>query len=339
MNPHLTAAAGRQPELIEVLGDRQEALFVLGHPVRLDPVGENEHSAADRDDRDQGEDVSHGDSEHVTSLPAGPGDRANALARLRPMPEVLEVELTRRGLLDLIGETVCRVDTTDPLIVGEGVDAMVAGAEITGFDRRGKQLVVLTDGPVIGIHLGMTGRILVDDVSAIGALAYGSRLDHPRWDRWAVTLDSGRRVRLHDPRRLARVVLDPDLDRLGPDALALTRNELAGALQRRRAPLKAVLLDQQAVAGLGNMIVDEILWWAGLDPRRIAGELTEGEVADLHRQLRRRLPVMLRRGGSHTGTLSPAVRGSAGRCPRCGQSLGRTVVGNRTTVWCPAHQR
>ena len=263
----------------------------------------------------------------------------DALARLRRVPEVLEVELTRRGMLGLAGEQVGTVERTDPLVVAEGVDAMIRGATVTGFDRRGKQLVLVSDGPSVGIHLGMTGRVLLDDISTIGELAYGSRDDHPQWDRWALVFRSGRRLRLHDPRRLARVVLDPDLARLGPDALTLRRADLAGALHRRRAPLKAVLLDQQAIAGLGNMIVDEVLWWAGLDPHRVAGELPDEEVADLHTHLRRRLPVMLRRGGSHTGTLSPAVRMHLGPCPRDGSQLARSVVGGRTTVWCPDHQR
>lgn len=255
------------------------------------------------------------------------------------MPEVLEVELTRRGLLGLIGDTVFAVDRTDPLVVAEGVDAMTTGSTITGLARRGKQLVVLTDGPSVGIHLGMTGRVLLDDVSTIGELAYGSRDDHARWDRWVLSFASGRRLRLHDPRRLARVVLDPDVERLGPDALTLRKVDLAAALRRRRAPLKAVLLDQHAIAGLGNMIVDEVLWWAGIDPHRIAGDLTDTDVADLHRHLRRRLPVMLRRGGSHTGVLSPAVRANPGPCPRDGRELARGAVGGRTTIWCPDHQR
>ena len=255
------------------------------------------------------------------------------------MPEVLEVELTLRGLLGLIGDTVVAIDRTDPLVVAEGVDAMTTGSTLAGFARRGKQLVMLTDGPSVGIHLGMTGRVLVDDVSTIGELAYGSRDDHPRWDRWVVLFHSGRRLRLHDPRRLARVVLDPDVERLGPDALSLRTGDLAVALRRRRAPLKAVLLDQHAIAGLGNMIVDEVLWWAGIDPHRIAGDLTAAEVADLHRHLRRRLAVMLRRGGSHTGVLSPSVRAHPGPCQRDGQQLARGVVGGRTTVWCPDHQR
>ena len=100
-----------------------------------------------------------------------------------------------------------------------------------------------------------------------------------------------------------------------------------------------MLLDQTAVAGLGNMLVDEVLWWAGLDPHRPAASLTADEVAALQRAIRRRLPVMGRRGGSHTGTLSPAVRGAGGPCPRDGAVLRRDVVGGRTTIWCGDHQR
>lgn len=252
---------------------------------------------------------------------------------------MLEVELTRRGVERLVGRRVIEVAVSDPLVVQEGVDPTLVESTITGFDRRGKQLVMLTDGPTIGVHLGMTGRILVDDRSAIGELAYGSRTDHDRWDRWVLRLDDGTRVRFHDPRRLGRVVLDPDLARLGPDVLALRRRELATALANRRAPVKSVLLDQHALAGLGNMLVDEVLWWCGIDPRRPAGLLTDAEITGLHRAIRRRLGVMLRRGGSHTGTLSPACRLPGMRCPRDGDELARAVVGGRTTVWCQTHQR
>ena len=103
--------------------------------------------------------------------------------------------------------------------------------------------------------------------------------------------------------------------------------------------MKAVLLDQAAVAGLGNMLVDEVLWWAGIDPHRPAASLTADEVAALRVSIRRRLPIMLRRGGSHTGTLSPDGARAGGVCPRDGGELRRDVVGGRTTVWCPAHQR
>lgn len=258
------------------------------------------------------------------------------------MPEVLEVELTRRRLAPAIGARVTAVTRTDDLVVAPGVDIEIVGSTIIELERRGKQLVLVTDGPVVGVHLGMTGRILLDGRSTIGVLAYGGGSDHERWDRWAVDLDVGgerQSMRLHDPRRLGRVTLDPDVERLGPDVLSLRRPTLAAILARRRAPLKAVLLDQHAIAGLGNMLVDEVLWWSSLDPHRRADSLSTDEVAALHSAIHRRLPVMLRRGGSHTGTLSPDVRPGGAPCERDGTPLARSVVGGRGTVWCPLHQR
>lgn len=257
----------------------------------------------------------------------------------RPVPEVLEVELTRRGAAGLVGRRFGPVERTDAIVVAEGVDDALPGATVEAIDRRGKLLVVRTDGPALALHFGMTARLLRDRLPvAIDRLTYGAATDHDRWDRWVVGLDDGSRLRFHDPRRLGRIRLDPDLDLLGPDVLSLTRAQLTAVLARRRAPLKAVLLDQGAVAGLGNMLVDEMLWRAGLDPRRPASSLGADDVAGLQREIRRRLPIMLRRGGSHTGTLSPALRAAGGTCPRDGTPLARTVVGNRTTVWCPAHQ-
>jgi formamidopyrimidine-DNA glycosylase len=255
------------------------------------------------------------------------------------VPEVLEVELTRRAVGDLVGHTIVGVERTDPLVVAEGVDVEVPGADIEAIDRRGKLLLLRTDGPVVGVHFGMTGRLFVDDHAPIDQLAYSSTSRDPVWDRWAVRLDDGRRVRLHDPRRLGRVRLDPDLSRFGPDVLTLRRRELVRALAGRRAPVKAVLLDQGAIAGLGNLLVDETLWWASLDPRRRADTLDVADLQTLHRTIRRRLPIMMRRGGSHTGTLSPTVRAIAGPCPRDGAPLARITVGGRTTVCCPFHQR
>lgn len=259
------------------------------------------------------------------------------------VPEVLEVEKTRLAIAPLIGRRVEQVVVTDSLIVDDGVDAAVSGARLEALDRRGKLLVLRTDHADVGIHLGMTGRLFVDEEEPLGRLAYGSATNNDVWDRWAVSLDDGRVLRLHDPRRLGRVLLEPSFDRLGPDALTLTRSQLARAVGERRAPLKAVLLDQRRVAGLGNLLVDEVLWWARLDPTRPAGTLTAEEVARLHGVIRRRLPVMMRRGGSHTGTISPALRKTVwrvgGACPRCGGELVRSVVGGRATIWCPAHQQ
>src|SRR5581483_12083664 len=102
-----------------------------------------------------------------------------------------------------------------------------------------------------------------------------------------------------------------------PDAATISYQELVAALDASAAPLKARLMDQQRVAGLGNLLADEILWRAGLDPARAAGSLTTGERRKLHRHVRTTVAQLQTRGGSHTGDLQQArVRG--GRCPRDG---------------------
>jgi formamidopyrimidine-DNA glycosylase len=98
------------------------------------------------------------------------------------------------------------------------------------------------------------------------------------------------------------------------------------------------LLDQTRVAGIGNLLADEVLWRAGIDPARLAGSLDADEVTVLHRVLRRTLPQLMRRGGSHTGDLQLARQRGA-MCPRDGTPLERRRIGGRTTYSCPAHQR
>jgi len=127
-------------------------------------------------------------------------------------------------------------------------------------------------------------------------------------------------------------------DRLGPDALALTRTQLAAVVARSRAPVKAVLMNQARIAGLGNLLTDEALWRAGIDPVRAAQGLTPDEVTRLHRAVRTTLRVLGRRGGSHTGDHMPA-RFPGAVCPRDGAPMQRRTVGGRTTFSCPVHQR
>ena len=141
-----------------------------------------------------------------------------------------------------------------------------------------------------------------------------------------------------DPRRLGGVTLDPSVEHLGADALEVRERALGRALGASRAPLKAWLLDQSHVAGVGNLLADEILWRAGLDPMRPASSLEPDEVTTLHRTLRRTIRLLTKRGGSHTGDLQLArVRGAT--CPRDGAPLQRRTIGGRTTYSCPEHQR
>src|SRR5205085_10121976 len=117
---------------------------------------------------------------------------------------------------------------------------------------------------------GMSGRLLVDGTAGVEELLYSSNRALEAWDRFAIRFVNGGDLRMRDPRRLGGVELDPDESRLGPDALSLTPKQLATALNGSTAPLKARLLDQARVAGVGNLIADEALWRAGLDPARPA---------------------------------------------------------------------
>jgi formamidopyrimidine-DNA glycosylase len=184
----------------------------------------------------------------------------------------------------------------------------------------------------------MTGRLVVDGAAPIERLEYASERREPRWVRLRLGFVGGGDLELIDPRRLGGVVLDPSTDHLGPDALAITPRQLATSLSGSRSPIKAWLLDQSHVAGIGNLLVDEMLWRAGLDPARPADSLDADEVRRLHRHLRRTIRLLTDRGGSHTGDLQVArSRGAA--CPRDGTVLQRRTIGGRTTYSCPLHQQ
>ena len=250
------------------------------------------------------------------------------------MPELPEAErarttIERGALLRRIvgvddGDTyVCR-----PHAPGEIADALV-GRELTAAHRRGKAMWVETsdDGPVLGLHLGMAGRIALDEEPA------------PRgWDRFVLHFEDGGRLALRDKRRLGRARLEPDLAALGPDAAEITRDEFRARVGRGSAPLKARLMDQSVVSGVGNLLADEILWRARLDPRRPAGGLSVDELDSLRREVRAATRSAIRRGGAHTGDVIASRRRGA-LCPRCGAEMQRATVGGRTTFWCPAEQR
>lgn len=254
------------------------------------------------------------------------------------MPEGLEVEIYRRAAVALVGRRISRLTVDDRIVEADVADAL-PGCSFQAARRIGKLLLLDTDGPTVGLHFGMTGRIVVDGDAPIEELVYGSHRDDPAWDRFVVDLVDGGRARVNDPRRWASVTLDPDTSALGPDLLALTADDVRAAVAGRRAPVKAVLLDQRRIAGLGNLCVDEVLFDAGIDPRRPGGELDDEDVVALHRSMATCLPAMLARGGSHCGSVSPDVRAELPPCPRDGANLRRAVVGGRSTVWCPSHQR
>ncbi len=247
-----------------------------------------------------------------------------------------------------MGRRIVEVDAVDPDWVKRTdpatlSDAMVE-ATVVGTRRIGKLMLVdLDSGVTVGLRFGMTGRLVVDGAGPIDELVYGASSGDPKWNRFAVRFDHGDLV-VHDPRRLGGVELEPDVGRLGPDAAAVTLDELRTALGSSRAALKSRLMDQSRLAGLGNLLSDEILWRAGLAPTREAGGLSEGELGHLAETILATIDDLTARGGSHTGDLQDeravgASASDAGYCPRDGAALRREQVGGRTTVWCPSHQR
>ncbi|MFM7536128.1 MAG: DNA-formamidopyrimidine glycosylase family protein [Acidimicrobiales bacterium] len=260
------------------------------------------------------------------------------------MPELLEVERYREVAVTTIGRRITSVHAPDPWFLKGGLDAdglraAAVGTTVAAVRRHGKVLLVTLDSEaVLGLRFGMTGRLVVDGRAPIEALEYGPAIERPEWDRVTLEFAEGGPLRLNDPRRLGGVELDPDLRRLGPDAWGLGLSALRRALAGTASPVKAVLLDQSRIAGLGNLLTDEILWRAGLDPVRPAGGLTEVELRRLQRAIRTTLPQLYAQGGSHTGVLQ-AERHDDGRCPRDGAVLVRRTIGGRTTRSCPVHQR
>lgn len=265
------------------------------------------------------------------------------------MPEMIEVEAYRAlAERSALGRPVRAVEAPDAWYLKRGLVAeeleVLVGCTFGAARRRGKVLLLDTvlprggEGPVLGLRFGMTGRLVVDGSPGVEHLRYSSSLALARYDRFVVLFADGGDLRLRDPRRLGGVELGPAEHRLGVDAATITLAQLGQALGTSRAPLKARLMDQAHVAGVGNLIADEVLWRAGLAPARAAGGLSGAEVRRLHRHLVAAVREMSERGGSHTGDLMEQRR-PGGVCPRDGHPLRRDTVGGRTTWWCQAHQR
>ena len=260
------------------------------------------------------------------------------------MPEILEVEAARAVLgAHALDREITRVHAPDAWFLKRGTTAAalrhaLVGNGFTAARRTGKQIFLDTTDPEtrLGVHLGMSGRVLVDDQEAGDPLVYASNRRVAEWNRFGVHFADGGSFMLRDPRRLGAVELDPDESRLGPDAFAITAKQLDAAIGTRAAPIKAVLMDQARVAGLGNLLVDESLFRAGIDPMRPAGDLDAAERRALHQAVRATLRLLGKRGGSHTGDLPRDVDVP---CPRDGSPLQRRKIAGRTTYSCPLHQR
>jgi formamidopyrimidine-DNA glycosylase len=274
------------------------------------------------------------------------------------MPELPEVETVRRQLAgSLVGKTFTTVEQTEPAMlrdcVVEQVSAGLPGRRIESVERLGKFLIVaLNDGAFLTLHLGMTGQLLVDPKDGPGP--------HTRF-LFELTDGEGRATTLEfrDARKFGRLHLTsgapaPRLSALGPDAWrgSWDGEYLARRLRGRKVSLKAFLLDQRHLAGIGNIYADEILWWTGLSPLRPSGSLTAEEVARLSAEIPRRLEEGVRLLGcslsdfvdtaGEPGEFQDWLQayGKRGQtCARCGGILVRVVTGGRGTTYCPDCQR
>jgi formamidopyrimidine-DNA glycosylase len=274
------------------------------------------------------------------------------------MPELPEVETVRRRLEPyLVGRVFDRVEIADPRVTRPfdpaEVAAELAGERVERVERRGKYLIFrFESGRVLLIHLRMTGNVLYAPDGANGG-------DPHR--RAVISLDNGADVVYRDVRRFGTWLLVEagELDqylapRLGEEPLArrFTADSLGMRLAGRRAPVKAALLDQRTLAGLGNIYVDEALWRAQIHPLRAAREVEQNELVALRRAIRQSLQAGIRRQGATLrdyrqpdGTRGRMqaefkVYGRLGEpCERCGTPIEKIRVAGRGTWYCPACQR
>ena len=268
------------------------------------------------------------------------------------MPELPEVEsaravIERKGLWRRIADVddsdsyVCR-----PHLPGEIRHALLGGELITAM-RRGKSMWCQVGPPAeavtLGIHLGMSGKIVIADANGteVDGGDYWEGRRQPgdyRWARFTVTFDDGGRLMLVDPRRLGRVRLNPPVEQLGPDAQLITPAQFRAALAAgTAAPVKARMMDQQRIAGIGNLLADEILWRARVHPARAVGSLTTPEENRLLRATRSAIRDAVRDGGVHALKIIP-YRRRGGTCPRDHAPMRTGAVGGRTSWWCSAEQ-
>ncbi len=284
------------------------------------------------------------------------------------MPELPEVETIVADLRPhLVGRTIVACELRFPSIVRHPepdtfVDG-VAGSFIEGVVRRGKFILMALSGSsapnarpaggyLLVVHLGMTGQLrLVDPATPI-----------PDHTHAIFLLDDGRQLRYRDPRRFGRLLLGTQADlvearafpRLGPEPIDpdFGADDLYQRLRRRRAPLKAVLLDQSTIAGVGNIYADESLHRARLRPDRLAGSLSRKSAGRLHESLRESLAAAIANRGSSVDTYRDAwgemggqqekllVYGRAGEpCFTCGRPLSMVRIAGRTTVFCRRCQK
>jgi formamidopyrimidine-DNA glycosylase len=259
------------------------------------------------------------------------------------VPELIEVELYRKSAARAVGRTISSVTLPNLTYLKgtQGLDALQSATHNQNLNqvrRKGKLLILDIGDRSLGLRFGMTGRLVVDGKTPVERLLYTTPNVQQSHIRFVMTFSQGSELAMVDPRGFGNIELQPDETKLGPDAANISRQELGVSLKNSNATLKARLLNQQKISGLGNLLCDEILWRAGLDPRRPCRSLEERELDLLASSIKRTIKVLTQRGGSHVGDIQDQRR-TTGICPKDGSELHRCSLGGRTTWWCPEHQR
>nr|WP_010394549.1 bifunctional DNA-formamidopyrimidine glycosylase/DNA-(apurinic or apyrimidinic site) lyase [Paracoccus sp. TRP] len=281
------------------------------------------------------------------------------------MPELPEVETVRRGLEPhLTNRIITRAEARRPDLrrpLPPDMVQVLTGARVTGLRRRSKYILAdLEDRGSLLLHLGMSGRMLIEGESQGDFHRDPAIL--PRHDHVVLWTEEGTRITFNDARRFGLIDLvapgesHPLLAHLGPEPLSdtFTPEKLLQALAGRRMPIKAALLDQRIVAGLGNIYVSEALYRAGIDPRRLAGAVAEAEIAALVNHVRAVLEEAIAAGGSslrdhrqatgELGYFQHSFRvydreGAPCPTPGCTGAIARIVQSGRSSYFCPVCQR
>lgn len=281
------------------------------------------------------------------------------------MPELPEVETVCRVMRKALkGKRIASVEVVRDPIVFSGhapaaVEKALEGRVVTGVGRRGKffWLTLSGEGPTVFGHLGMTGWIREVGKEGTRLMGHGEapfddESGRPRFLRLLIRTAEGRGIAFTDARRLGRIWLSPApetdkrVKRLGPDALDELPSVgwLAEKFARRKVAIKAVLLDQGVISGIGNWVADEVLYQANISPKRTASSLTKTEVATLRRVILRVLSVATKVGSDHrrfpkSWLFEHRWGGSRGATHIGKHVIKREVVGGRGTAWVPAVQR
>ena len=259
------------------------------------------------------------------------------------MPELPENEAQRRLIeRECLNRTITSVELGDNVtyitLPGDNERARLVGRQFTETRRHGKNIFAGSKtGPWMAVHLGMTGSLVPFDAPAKA----------PDHTKLLIAFEGDRRLAFRCPRKLGKIRIIDDVDafiaeqNLGPDALAIDAQTFCTTMKATRSPIKAALLNQSKLAGIGNLWSDEILFCSGLLPTRAANELSGECLKDVHAAMRAILNAVVRTDATYSKLPDDWLihhRKAGDACPRCSGTIRKQKVGGRTAYHCDSHQ-